>query len=290
MTAASLGRDGSRYGTSPVVSYLTLAVAAAAICYQGTLAMVPLTGTDAGYVKPTAASTVPVRVVGVFTRDVNNGAGAAGALSAEVATGLFDFVNSSSVDAFAATDVPGTPVFAVDDQTVSRTAGSTGARPYVGRFVRMEGSKVVVEVGAPGPDAFGNVDLVLLAGGDLTGSQYLFVKLSAANTVVAQDSAGGDCVGVLLNAPASGAAAIVRVAGVAPVTASGSISAGVRVASTAAGKTKASQVTRCDASGASATAALTGSFVMGIALTAGTADAQHRVLLQPMGAIPGTAA
>jgi hypothetical protein len=132
---------------------------------------------------------------------------------------------------------------------------------------------------------------VLLAGEDMSSSgQYLFVKLSAANTVVKQDTAGGDSVGVLMNTPASGAAAIVRVAGVAPVTASGSISAGARVASTNAGKTKATQVTRCDASGSSATAALTGSFTMGIALTAGTTDAQHRVLLQPMGAVPGTAA
>lgn len=291
MTAASTGRDGTRFGQYPTVSILALALAASATLYQATLVMVPLTGTDAGYCKPAAASTIPVKIVGVSTQDYDNSTGAAGAKTAEIELGVFDFVNSGAgVDAFDATVTPGTPVFAADDSTVARTPGAAGTRPYAGRFVGMTGSKVLVEVGSLAPDPWGNVDLPMTAGADLSSSQYLFMKMSAANTVVAQDTAGGDSVGVLLNAPASGAVAIVRVAGVAPVTASGSISAGARVASTNAGKTKATQVTRCDASGSSATAALTGSFTMGIALTAGTADAQHRVLLQPMGAVPGTAA
>lgn len=291
MTAASIGREGARFGLHPVLAVLTLAVAASTTCYQGTLAMVPLTGTDAGYVKPAAASVIPVKVVGVFQRDANNAAGAAGAISTEIETGVFDFINSSSIDAFDSTVLPGSPVFAADDQTVARTSGAAGTRPYVGRFVAMEGSKVLVEVGAPGPDAFGNVDLVLTAGEDLSSSgQYCFVKISAANTVVKNDTAGGDCPGVLMNAPANAACAIVRVAGVAPVLASGSISVGARIASDASGLAKAAAVTTCNASGSSATAALTGSNTLGLGLTAGVVSTTMRVLLARSGAIPGTAA
>lgn len=292
MTAAAIGRDGSRFGTFPLVAMYTLAVAASAVCYQGTLAMVPYAGTDGGYVKPAAASTVPAKVVGVFQKDASNASGAAGAINAEVATGVYSFINSGTTDAIDATMV-GQPCYAVDDSTVARTAGSANTRPYAGRIVGMDGSQVLVEVGAPTPDPFGNIDVPLIAAADYSSAgQYLFVKGSSTtvNTFATNTTAGGDCLGVLQNAPASGAVGLVRLAGRTSVYASGSISAWARIASDGAGKTKAAQVTRCDASGASATAALTGSFTMGIALTAGTTDALHVILLQPMGAIPGTAA
>lgn len=283
MTAASIGRDGSRYGEHPIVSSLRLPVGADVTVYQGTALMVPLAGTNAGYAIPGAVSTTPVKVVGVALGDVDNASGSAGALFVEAAVGVFDFINSSSNDAITDSLV-GQPCYLADDQTVARTPGTAGTRPFLGRIVGLSGSKVMVEVGSPQPDPLGNVDLALTAGADLSSSQFLCVKLSAANTVTVVDGAGGDAVGVLQNAPANGAVAIVRVAGITQVIASTSVSAAARVASTNAGKTKAAVVGTVSGSNT------TGSYTLGTALTAGTADAVHRVLLQPMGLIPHTAA
>lgn len=289
MTAASKDRDAGRHGQYPVESKLAVAVAAAAVIFQGTLVAVPLSGTNAGYAVPAAASAVKHKVIGVAALPADNTDGSAGALTAEVETGVFEFINSSSTDAIDATMV-GQPCYAVDDQTVARTPGTAGTRPYAGRIVGMEGAKVLVQVGGAQPDPFGNVDLPLLAGADLsTTGINRFVKLSAANTVVAQDANGGDSIGVLMNSPANGAVAIVRVAGVAPVIASGSISAGVRVGSDTAGRTAAVTSARVDTSDAgAANDALRGGFCQGVALTAGASDTIHQVLLQPMGAIPQT--
>lgn len=284
MTAASIGRDGSRYGAFPVESSISVPVAASTTIYQGTLVAVPLTGTNAGYAIPAAAAVGPAKVVGVAQADVDNSAGVAGAAYVEVGVGVFDFANSSTTDALDATMV-GMPCFAADDSTVARTPGTAGTRPFAGRIVGMDGTRVLVSVGGPQVDPQGNVDLPLLAGADLSATgQYLFMKVSAANTVVAQDTAGADCVGVLMNAPASGAIAIVRVAGIAPVTAGGSISAGARIATTSSGTSKAAVAGTVSGSN------VVGSYTLGIALTAGTAAAQHRVLLAFSGVIPTTAA
>lgn len=291
MTAASAAREGARFGEYPIESTLNLPLAASTRVYQGTMLMVALVGAAAGYLTPAAASAAPARVVGVCDCDVDNSSGSAGDKRADVSCGVFGFVNSSSTDAIDATMV-GQPCFAVDDQTVARTPGTANTRPYAGRIVGMEGSQVLVAVGGYNPDPLGCVDLFLLAGEDLSTKQYLFVKPSGTtvNTVVANDTAGGDCVGVLQNAPASGAVAVVRTAGKTTAIAGGSVSAWSRIASTNAGKTKAAVSGRTDTSDAGASNdALAGSFCLGIALTAGTADAQHQILLQPMGAIPQTA-
>ena len=73
-----------------------------------------------------------------------------------------------------------------------------------------------------------------IAGADLTGSQYLFVKTSGANVVVCGD--GEEAVGVLWNDPASGRAATVIRDGDPHVYAGAAIAAGANVASDAAGK------------------------------------------------------
>jgi hypothetical protein len=290
MTAAAIGREGARFGEHPLESTLNLPVAAATRLYQGTLVMALLIGATAGYLTPAAATTSPAKVVGVAQYDVDNSAGAAAAKYADIDVGLFTFVNSATTDAIDATMV-GQPCYAADDSTVARTPGAANTRPFAGRIMGMDGSLVIVAVGGYQADPFGCVDLPFLAGADYSvAGQNLFVKAGILNTVLTQDAVGGDCVGVLINNPASGAIAIVRVAGKAPVIASGTVAVWSRVATTAAGKTKVAQVTRCDASGASATAALTGSYTMGLALTAGVTDTIHQVLLQPMGAIPGTAA
>lgn len=284
MTAASTAREGARFGAFPCEFNLTVPVAASTTIYQGTLVAIPLTGTNAGYAIPAAAAVGAAKVIGVAQMDYDNSAGAAGAIYAEVGVGTFDFVNSATTDALDATMV-GMPCYAVDDSTVARTPGTAGTRPFAGRVVGMSGSKVLVTVGGAQTDPQGNIDLPLLAGADLsTTGQYLFMKMSAANTVVAQDTAGADSVGVLLNAPTSGAIAIVRVAGIAPVTASTTISAGARIASTSSGTSKAAVAGTVSGSN------VVGSYTLGVALTAGAAAAQHRVFLAFSGVIPTTAA
>ena len=58
----------------------------------------------------------------------------------------------------------------------------------------------------------------LVAGASLTAKQYYFVKLSAANTVIVCSATTDVPIGVLQNAPASGAAATVCVQGVTKVS------------------------------------------------------------------------
>ena len=58
-----------------------------------------------------------------------------------------------------------------------------------------------------------------VAGADLTGSQWLFVKLSGANTVVVCAAATDKPVGVLQNNPASGGGAVVMMIGISKVQA-----------------------------------------------------------------------
>jgi DNA mismatch repair ATPase MutL len=56
-------------------------------------------------------------------------------------------------------------------------------------------------------------------------------------------------------------------------------------------KAKAAVTTKCDASGASATAALTGSFCMGMTLEESTGDDDLALIdVHPSGALPGTLA
>jgi hypothetical protein len=97
---------------------------------------------------------------------------------------------------------------------------------------------------------------------------------------------------VLLNAPNTGAVAIVRRRGPARVIFSAAVAENALVAVTVTtGKAKAAVTTKCDASGASATAALTGSFCMGMTLEESTGDDDLALIdVHPSGALPGTLA
>ena len=93
-----------------------------------------------------------------------------------------------------------------------------------------------------------------IAGEDLSSSQFKFVTLESDGQVDLADSAGENCIGVVINDPASGGEATVVVSGKTVVTAGGTIAAGASIAT--------------DASGDAVTAS-TGNIVMGYALEAG---------------------
>ena len=93
-----------------------------------------------------------------------------------------------------------------------------------------------------------------IAGEALTTHQFKFVTLEADGQVDAADTAGENCIGVLLNEPAAGAAATVVLSGKVMVEAGASITAGAAIATNAAGE---------------AITATTGHIVMGYALEDG---------------------
>lgn len=93
------------------------------------------------------------------------------------------------------------------------------------------------------------------AGEDLSAAQFKFVTLESDGQVDLADSAGENCIGVLLNNPdAAGKAATVAISGKVMITCGGTVAAGAALQS--------------DASGDAITAA-TGDYVMGYALEAG---------------------
>ena len=93
-----------------------------------------------------------------------------------------------------------------------------------------------------------------IAGEDLSSAQFKFVTLESDGQVDLADSAGENCIGVLINDPAAAEAATVVMSGKVMVTAGGTIAAGAAVAT--------------DASGDAVTAS-TGNIVMGYATEAG---------------------
>ena len=88
---------------------------------------------------------------------------------------------------------------------------------------------------------------------NLASSQFKFVTLEADGQVDLADSAGENCIGVVINDPASGGEATVVVSGKTVVTSGGTIAAGAAIAT--------------DASGDAVTAAST-NIIMGYALEA----------------------
>jgi hypothetical protein len=74
-----------------------------------------------------------------------------------------------------------------------------------------------------------------VAGESLTAAQFKFVTLESDGQVDLADSAGENCIGVLLNNPAAGEAATVAISGKVMVTSGGSIAAGAAVATDANG-------------------------------------------------------
>lgn len=280
MTALSANFARRRMGVDPILALgFAIGLAASTHVYQGSMVAI----NQAGNLVP-ASADASLYVVGVSEEDVDNSSGAAGALSCTPRRGPFYFVNSSSTDAITDADI-GRPCFVVDDNTVARTSNG-GARPVAGIVEGVDGFGVAVSVGMPGVALNGAIDVLFPAGADLsTTGQNLFVKLNGSSAIVLADSAGEMALGVLQNAPASGAIARVRVQGVSKIIAGGTIADGSLVATTATtARAKAAVVGTVSGSNT------TGSYAMGMLLADGTSGNATTMLIQPMGLIPHTAA
>lgn len=66
--------------------------------------------------------------VGVAEKDADNGSGSAGDITARVRPGVYRMGNSTSSDAITIAEI-GDVCFAVDDQTVAKTDGSSARSP-----------------------------------------------------------------------------------------------------------------------------------------------------------------
>lgn len=286
MTAASANRLTKSRGDQPLAQKLNpMPVAASTHIYEGTMVALNLSG----YLVPASADPA-LRVIGVAAQEADNSSGSAGAITCRVSRGIFGMANSSSTSAVSDTHV-GRFVFAADDQTVS-LLNAIGTFPVAGRVVDVDGSVVYVEIGAHPDQQLGAMDVFVVTAADLSAKQYLFVALDSSGLLVLASTAGMIALGVLLNAPASGAVGIVRRRGPCRVIFSAAVATNTLVAVTAtSGKAKSAVTTKCDASGSSATAALTGSFCMGMTLEASTGDADAALIdVHPSGALPGTLA
>ena len=80
-----------------------------------------------------------------------------------------------------------------------------------------------------------SVKVSLVAGGDLSSSQYRFVKLNSSGQVIAVAAATDRPIGVLQNNPASGAVAEVLISGGTKLVLSGTVTEGAIVSPSANG-------------------------------------------------------
>lgn len=291
MTA--LSNDLARAGSPDLATRsLSVPVAAATTIYQGALVATQIGG--AGYAVNASADR-SLRVIGVAKKRAVNttaeGFGTAGDINVDVERGVFPFTNSASTDAITAADV-GEPCYVVDNDSVARTS-SFGLRPVAGIVSKVEGGKVYVEIGAAQVMENGVTDYMFPAAADYSSTgQYRFMDINGSSQFAAVTTAGANAFGVLQNAPASGAIAIVRRRGPSYVYASDTIADGALLAVEGTnGRAKVAVAATVSGGGADpADDPVDGSFVMGTSLSDGTVGALMRMDIHPMGAIPTTAA
>jgi len=282
MTALSASRVLRRSGSQAVSMRLKSApVAASTIIYGGSIVAI----NQAGYAVPASADPT-LFVVGVAVATADNSAGAAADVLVDIERGVFSMNNSSSTSALTDNDI-GRVCYAADDNTVARIT-AIGTLPPVGKCMGLDGSDVLVEVGLLSQSE--NVhDLLIVAGADLSiTGQTRFVALDSSGAVVLAATAGQAALGVLLNAPASGAVAVVRRRGPVRMLAEEAITEGVNIAvAVTTGRAKIATASSAN----TGTGVITGSFVMGQALeeSSGAGDL-FLVDIHPIGAVPGTLA
>lgn len=257
MTALAIDRNTPQMGVHSAIDaiYCPLAVVKA---FKGSLVGI----NSAGYLEPAAAgSNKQLKIIGCFDSDTtDNTGGNAGDKSGNVKRGVFKFANSATTDALTVADL-GRICYAADDQTVARTP-ALGARPAAGRVRQVDSDGVWVDTTST-TDSEHDIELVLLSTGDLSAKQFFFVKQDASNGVVVA-AAGNPILGVVQNAPAAAAMAIVKVFGKTRCIAGAAVVQASYVAADALGKAKV--VSRL------AQATGNGSYMAGFALTAAAAD------------------
>jgi len=121
-------------------NYASYPVAAGVIIYAGARCVISSTG----FLRPARASTTD-RASGVAEHTHDNTGGADGAIMATVRFGPACFVNSTSADAIALTEV-GTQCYLVDDQTVAKTS-NTNTRITGGTIIDVDSDGVWVDCG-----------------------------------------------------------------------------------------------------------------------------------------------
>lgn len=135
MTALAAPRN-TKQRLGEVIDY---PVKASTTCYQGGIAVL-----NAGYAAPGTATTGLI-AIGRFEETYDNATGAAGALTARVKAGIFQFGNSAAGDLIAQADV-GADCYIVDDQTVAKTS-ATNTRSRAGKIVAVDSNGVWVYIG-----------------------------------------------------------------------------------------------------------------------------------------------
>jgi hypothetical protein len=100
-------------------------VAAATVCWEG--GMVALSGAGAAAVAAPPTAVAGLKIVGVASANADNRLGAAGALNVDVVSDVA-LMNNSPTDPLALGDV-GSPCYAQDDNTVSKTGAPASGAP-----------------------------------------------------------------------------------------------------------------------------------------------------------------
>lgn len=280
MTA--LDRDFQRPSMGPVLSRgFAIPLQALARVYKGSAVAINSVGT----MVPASADPT-LQVVGVAEDGVNNTTGLS--LSAVPLIGNFYFTNSGTTDAITDGDV-GKLCYAADDNTASRTS-ALGTRPVLGRVVGVDTLGVLVAVGMDPANADGSVDLLILAGADLSSLRHYPVKLNGSGAAVAATTAGEQPLGILQNAPANGAIARVRISGISRIVLGDTLTQGMKIAVEAtSGRAKEAVAGTVNVAGGGVEA-LAGSYAFGILITGGADGDTGLCFVNHMGAIPTTAA
>lgn len=282
MTATSVSIRTPEKGDGPVGRFLpAFPVAASTIILAGIMVAVNATG----YLVPASADPT-LRVIGRSEEEVDNSSGSSGAKTCKVKRGVFGWTNSGTTLACADTHV-GRYCYAVDNQTVS-LRNPTGEYPIAGRIYDVDSDGMVyVEMGVATPEDPSADDIFLVAGEDLsTTGQSRGVALNSSGAVVLAATAGMAGIGILVNAPASGAVAIVRRRGRIRALFEGAVTEGVHVAvAVTTGRMKA-----CVA-GTVSGSNVVGSYSMGVCLEESTGAGDLALIdVQPGGVIPTTLA
>jgi len=107
--------------------------AGALVCFSAT-----------GFATPGATATTLVSA-GRAEEQVDNTAGADGAVTVRTKRGVFRFANSAAADAITAAEI-GDACYLVDDQTVAKT-DATATRSVAGKIINIDAQGVWVELG-----------------------------------------------------------------------------------------------------------------------------------------------